>query len=110
MAEEYPARRLMGRYKAIPTTEEDLERAQSIALAALVFLAEDESRLSRFLALTGIDIEQLRAGADTPQTLTAVLDHVMGDESLLLVFSASKAVPAEAIAPARALLAGTAGA
>jgi hypothetical protein len=29
----------------------------------------------------------------------------MGDESLLLVFSASKAVPAESVAPARAVLA-----
>ena len=100
----------MRRAKSTSNTTQDLEEAQSIALMALAFLAEDASRLSRFLALTGIGPEELRAGADTPQTLSAVLDHMMGDESLLLVFSASKAVPAEAVAPARALLAKAAGA
>jgi hypothetical protein len=95
----------MRRAKSTSNTADDLEEAQSIALMALAFLAEDASRLSRFLALTGIGPEELRAGADTPQTLAAVLDHVMGDESLLLVFSASKDVPAEDVAPARAVLA-----
>ena len=50
---------------------------------------------------------ELRAAAGAPETLAAVLDHVLGDESLLLVFSASKSVPPETIAPARALLAGS---
>ena len=100
----------MRRNKPIPNAADDLEKAQSIALTALVFLAEDALRLSRFLTLTGIGPETLRAGADQAQTLAAVLDHLLGDESLLLVFSASKAVPAEAVAPARALLAKAAGA
>jgi hypothetical protein len=95
----------MRRSRSTSNTADDLEQAQSIALTALAFLAEDAARLSRFLTLTGISPAELRAGADTPQTLAAVLEHVMGDESLLLVFSASKSVPAEAIEPARALLA-----
>jgi hypothetical protein len=95
----------MRRDKNKSNSADDLEQAQSIALTALVFLAEDASRLSRFLALTGIGPEELRAGADTRQMLGAVLDHLLGDESLLLVFSAAKSVPPEAIAPARALLA-----
>jgi len=95
----------MRRAKSISNTADDLEQAKGIALTALAFLAEDASRLSRFLALTGIGPAELRARAGTPQTLSAVLEHVMGDESLLLVFSASKSVPAEAVETARALLA-----
>ncbi|MBN8913893.1 MAG: DUF3572 family protein, partial [Rhizobiales bacterium] len=34
-----------------------------------------------------------------------VFDHLLADESLLLVFTASKAIPPESVAPARAALA-----
>jgi hypothetical protein len=95
----------MGRVKGRSDTAEDLEQSQGIALMALAFLAEDATRLSRFLALTGIGPAELRASAGAPQTLAAVLEHIVGDESLLLVFSAAKSVPAQSIEPARALLA-----
>jgi hypothetical protein len=36
--------------------------------------------------------------------MAAVLEHLAGDESLLLVFSASRQVAAESIGPAIALL------
>jgi Protein of unknown function (DUF3572) len=85
----------------------DLEDAESIALAGLAFLAEDGARLGRFLALTGIGPEDLRSRADAPQTLAAVLEHILGDESLLLVFAAHKAIRADQVAPAHALLSGS---
>lgn len=97
----------MKRAKQSADTARDIEAAQSIALTALAFLAEDGERLSRFLTLTGMSPAELRAAAGAPETLAAVLDHVLGDESLLLVFSASKSVAPETIAPARALLAGS---
>ena len=84
-----------------PTPEE----AAAMALAGLAFLAEDGPRLGRFLALTGIGPDQLRAVADAPETLLAVFDHLLADESLLLVFTASKAIPPASVAPARAALA-----
>jgi hypothetical protein len=84
------------------TTAED---AATMALTGLGFLAEDGARLSRFLALTGIGPDQLRAVADSPDTLLAVFDHLLADESLLLVFTASKGIPPEGVAPARAVLA-----
>jgi hypothetical protein len=86
---------------ASPTAEE----AATLALAGLSFLAEDTPRLGRFLALTGIGPDQLRAVADAPETLLAVLDHLLGDESLLLVFAASKGIAPETVAPARIALA-----
>jgi hypothetical protein len=81
------------------------DTATTLALSALAFLAEDGQRLGRFLALTGIGPDQLRAAADAPETLLAVLDHLLGDESLLLVFTASKGIAPETVYPARAALA-----
>jgi hypothetical protein len=91
----------MAHLTARPTAED----AAALALNGLAFLAEDAERLNRFLALTGIAPEELRAAADAPETLLAVLDHLLADESLLLVFAASKGFPPETIAPARAALA-----
>jgi hypothetical protein len=90
---------------AKPTPAIELDEAQSIALSALAFLAEDAARLGRFLALTGLGPEELRERAGAPQTLAAVLEHLLGDESLLLVFTTSKSVPPQSVAPAHALLA-----
>lgn len=86
------------------------ETATTLALEALAFLAEDGPRLGRFLALTGIGPDQLRAAADAPETSLAVLDYLLGDESLLLVFTASKGVAPETVYPARAALARSLGA
>lgn len=84
-----------------PTSDD----AQTLGLSALAFLAEDAPRMGRFLALTGLGPDHLRAAADAPETLLAVLDHLLGDESLLLVFAASKGIAPETVAPARIALA-----
>lgn len=85
----------------------DLERAEAIALSGLAFLAEDGERLGRFLRLTGIDPQDLMANAGSAATLAAVLEHLLSDESMLLVFAASKGVAPEDIAPAHWLISGS---
>lgn len=80
--------------------------AEGLALQALAFLAGDPARFQRFMSLTGISPEDLRGAADAPDTLVAVLDHLMGDESLLLVFAAENGIPAERLAAAHARLSG----
>jgi hypothetical protein len=82
----------------------DADEAQSVALSALAFLAEDIQRLGAFLALTGLGPAELKTGAQSPRVLAAVLDHLLRDENLLLVFAASRRIPPERIAPAHALL------
>jgi hypothetical protein len=82
----------------------DREAAEAIALQGLAFLAEDRGRMLRFLEFTGLEIGELSARAGTPELLSAVLEHLAGDESLLLVFTASRGVAPESIAPAIALL------
>ena len=80
------------------------DTAESLALEALAFLTADARRLQRFLSLTGLSPQRLTAEAEAPATLAAVLEHFSGDESLLLVFTASGGHDPSLIAPALAVL------
>jgi hypothetical protein len=82
------------------------ELAETIGLKALKFLAEDASRLERFLALTGLGPADLKRNASSPAVLQAVLEHLLLDESLLLVFAAEADVPPADVEPAGRVLAG----
>jgi uncharacterized protein DUF3572 len=84
----------------------DREDAETIAAQALGFLAGEPQRFARFLALTGVELEDIRASAGSPEILSAVLAHVTSDESLLLAFCAEAHVAPESIAPALAILQG----
>jgi Protein of unknown function (DUF3572) len=64
------------------------EEAQGVAIGALGFLAAEPERLGRFLAITGLGPENLRAAASEPGFLGQVLDHLAQDESLLMAFAA----------------------
>lgn len=83
-----------------------VDTASELAIGALTFLAEDPARLSRFLSLSGMAPEELSRTAGEPATLAAVLEYLLGDESLLLVFAANAGVPPESLTTARDLLAG----
>ena len=61
-------------------------------------------RLDRFLALSGIGLENLRAAAAEPGFLAAILDHLASDETLLLAFAEHAGQDPEAIAKARDIL------
>ncbi len=63
---------------------------EAMAIAALGFLAAEESRLERFLALSGLGPHNLRQAAADPGFLAAVLDYVAADERLLVAFAASR--------------------
>ena len=83
----------------------DREQAEAIGLAALGFLAEEPKRLGRFLSLSGMDPAELSAQAATPHLQAALLEHILGDETLLLVFTAEKRIDPAQVRPAHALLA-----
>ncbi|MGD9784849.1 MAG: DUF3572 domain-containing protein [Hyphomicrobiaceae bacterium] len=82
----------------------DADAASTTALKALAFLAGEPERLARFLALTGIGPQDLRARAGERDLHAAVLEHLMTDETLLLMFAADAGMPAEAIADAHTAL------
>jgi len=81
-----------------------LETAEDIAVQALAFLAAEPARLSRFLTLTGLEPDEVRGQIDTPELLSAVLDHLAHDESLLLAFAASALLAPEAVGQALSVL------
>jgi len=80
--------------------------AERLAVAALAFIAEEPERLGRFLALTGIGPESIRAAAHEPRFLLGVLDHLAGEEPLLLAFAAENSIPPSAVMEARDTIAG----
>jgi len=60
---------------------------EALVAALLVFLAADEERFSRFLALTGLLAGDLRGLASTPGFAESLLDYVSSDETLLCAFA-----------------------
>lgn len=79
---------------------------EAMAIDALGFLAEDVERISRFLAITGIEPGSLRAAASEPLFLVSVLDHLLADEALLLAYAANRRIAPETLADARQRLGG----
>jgi hypothetical protein len=82
------------------------EAAQAVAIAALAFIAAEPERLGRFLALTGIGPESIRAAAREPHFLAGVLDHVAEDETLLRAFAEGNNLAPDEVMRARQALAG----
>lgn len=87
----------------------DLEAAEGLAISALSFFAEDPERLGRFLSVTGLGPETLRTAAGEPGFLVSVLEYLLGDESLLLVFAETRRLRPTMIAAARHTLERAAG-
>ena len=87
-------------------SSEKLIKANELAVSALVFLAADADRLGRFLALTGLEPQTIRLAAQEPGFLAGVLDHIAGDENLLLAFAGENGVRPEEVSRARNLLTG----
>ena len=81
------------------------EEAEGIAAGALNFLASEPERLVRFLQLSGLSPASLSASAGSPHMLQAVLMHLLGDESLLLVYASEARLNPEQIGAAERLIA-----
>ena len=87
------------------TSADRKEAATTLAIAALNFLAGEPERLERFLALTGLGPQSLRAAAREPCFLLGVLDHVANDEALLLAFANESGISPQDVGRARNALA-----
>ena len=85
---------------------DDREAAESLAIQALAFLAEEPERLGRFLALAGLRPEQIRRAAAEPGFLGGVLEYVSSGEPLLLAFAAHLGIDPAEVGRARAVLSG----
>jgi Protein of unknown function (DUF3572) len=93
--------------KPMPKTLLDADTAAAISFKALAFLAGDNDRLGRFMALTGIEPRGIRALARERSFQAAVLEHLLADETLLLQFCENEAIDAALPGLALRLLAGS---
>ena len=82
------------------------EAAESLAVQALSFIAQDPARLARFLALSGLEAASIRAAATESGFLAGVLAHLGGDQALLIAFAAEAGVAPAEVDRARRVLAG----
>jgi hypothetical protein len=87
-----------------PLKEPPREAAEMLAIQALAFIAEEPGRLSRFLDLTGVTADDIRAAAREPGFLAGVLEHMLGDENLLVAFATSAGIDPAEVARARGAL------
>jgi hypothetical protein len=82
------------------------EAAQALAVAALSFLASEPEHLGGFLAASGIGPNEIRDASHDPDFLNGVLDHVSGNEPLLIAFAQQQGIDPAEIERARAALGG----
>lgn len=82
------------------------ESAETLAIAALGWLAGDEDRWQRYLSATGASAESVARSAREPELLAAVLDFLLTEDHLVLGFAGDEGVRPEAILRARRLLPG----
>lgn len=82
------------------------EDAQILALHALSFLLEDSERIDGFLRMTGIEPHDLRQMVAEKQGQVAILDYLLGNEKLLLAFTAEEGCHDQDPALARKALGG----
>ncbi len=80
------------------------DEAQTLALRALTFVAENPDRLDRFLALSGCGPGDLRDRIGDPAFLGGVLDYLMGHEPDLIAYAEWAEIDPELPARARYLL------
>jgi hypothetical protein len=61
--------------------------ATIVALEALAFVAADDVELGRFLGLSGLSPDALRASAGSAETQRAVMEYVLGHEPTARAFA-----------------------
>ena len=90
------------RLKTSPT----LLRDETISLIFMKYIASDESRMSRFCGLTGIDHAGLVNQLADSSFQAFLLDYALGDESLLMAFCAEAGIRPQDVQTARRMLPG----
>lgn len=79
------------------------EQPEAVALRALGFVTSDHAELERFLTRSGLSAADLRRQPVDRRHLSAVLDFLIADESVLSRFSRTVDLPTEAAYEARRL-------
>lgn len=78
--------------------------AEALAIEALGFIASDPILMPRFLAMSGIEAEQIRRAAAEPGFLAGVLGFLLGHEPSLMAFCEATGTDPAAVGRARRAL------
>ena len=82
------------------------EVAETLAIQALTFIANEPERLGRFLAVTGIGPAEIRAASREPRFLAGVLEYLVSDHKLAAEFAAESGCEPDHLAKAHVVLGG----
>lgn len=82
------------------------EAAETLAVAALSFLASEPELLGQFLAASGLGPDDIRKASRDASFLSGVLDHFSGNEPLLIAFAQQQGIDPTEVERARAMLGG----
>lgn len=88
------------------TTRPEAQQPEELAIAALGYLASDPELLSRFLALTGITVTDIRQAAREPRFLAGVLQFYLAHEPTLMRFCEDRGIDPAAMQAAYRTLPG----
>ncbi|MEM7301213.1 MAG: DUF3572 domain-containing protein [Pseudomonadota bacterium] len=86
----YPAAR-----KGAPLS---VSEAETIAIKGLTFVAANEELMTRFLALSGLDIADVKQLAGERSFLAGVISFLAGNEKDLIAFCEDQSIPPEQMA------------
>ncbi|KFI33636.1 hypothetical protein CG51_09425 [Haematobacter missouriensis] len=86
--------------------QNERESAETLAIAALGWLAADEDRWQRYLGATGASAESVARSAREPELLAAVMDFLLTEDQLVMAFATDAGVRPEAVLRTRRLLPG----
>ena len=64
-----------------------VDEAESLAMAAFSAITGDAERMSRFMAVSGLQPETIRQAASAPRFFAGILDYVVSDEPLLIALA-----------------------
>ncbi len=87
-----------------PPGRMDADRAATLALEVLAFLAAEPDAFGRFASLTGFDPASSASRADEADFLASVLDFLLADEALLTDFCKDGSIDSRAVHLARHVL------
>ena len=81
----------------MPPQKMTRDGAESVAIDALSFLAGEPELLGRFLAISGIRPDQIRAAAQAPGFYAGVLRFIAAHEPTLLAFASAAGLPPDRV-------------
>ncbi|NIJ40048.1 hypothetical protein FHS78_000303 [Parvibaculum indicum] len=82
------------------------DRAETIAIKALTFMAHDQDLMGAFLAQSGLSPDELRERLNEPGFLIGVLDFLLMEDERVLAFCAAEGLSPETPLAARHALPG----